>query len=215
MYVPTTFRDARMEALHAAIAKSGLAILVTLQPDGMIASHVPMLLDPAPGPYGTLLGHLAKPNPQCAGAVPGTEALAIFQGEEGYITPSYYETKRQTGKVVPTWNYAAIHAYGRITFFSDADRLLDLVTRLTDKQEGNRSLPWAVRDAPKDFVAGMLKGIIGFSIALTRIEGKRKMSQNRPEQDVTGVIAGLMADGQEALAREVAGANHRPLPTSS
>ncbi len=207
MYCPDAFREDRVEVLHEVIAHSGLATLVTLQPEGMIASHVPMLLEKQPGPYGTLVGHLARPNPQASAWVPGVDALAIFQPLDAYITPSWYETKRQTGKVVPTWNYVAVHAYGPVTFFSDRDRLKEVVTRLTAREEAARRAPWAVSDAPDDFIAGMLKGIVGFSIALTRIQGKWKMSQNRPAADVAGVVAGLRADGREELAEAVRTAN--------
>ncbi len=198
MYVPPLFKEDRIAVLHDAIRASGLATLVTMTPDGLIASHVPLLLDPDPAPYGTLIGHLARPNPQARGAI--GEALAIFQGLDAYITPSWYATKRETGKVVPTWNYVAIHAAGPITFFDDPDRLLDVVTRLTEKQESGRAAPWAVSDAPADFLQGMLKGIVGFAIPLTRLEGKWKMSQNRPAEDRAGVIAGLTADGREEVA---------------
>jgi len=192
------FKEDRIAVLHDAIRASGLATLVTMTPDGLIASHVPLLLDPDPAPYGTLIGHLARPNPQARGAI--GEALAIFQGPDAYITPSWYATKRETGKVVPTWNYVAIHAAGPITFFDDPDHLLDVVTRLTENQESSRSAPWAVSDAPEDFLQGMLKGIVGFAIPLTRLEGKWKMSQNRPAEDRAGVIAGLTAEGREEVA---------------
>ena len=202
MYLPLAFRQDRTDILHDAIRKSGLATLVTLTPDGLIASHVPLLLDSDPAPYGTLTGHLARPNAQARGAV--GDALAIFLGPDAYITPSWYETKRETGKVVPTWNYIAIHAAGPITFFNDPDRLLDVVTRLTERHEGSRAAPWAVSDAPPDFVQGMLKGIVGFTIRIARLEGKWKMSQNRPAADRTGVIAGLRAEGMEDIGAIVA-----------
>lgn len=208
MYLPPAFRVDRIDTIHEAIANSGIATLVTLTSDGLIASHVPMLLDPEPGPYGTLLGHLARPNPQAKGALPGVEALVIFQGQDAYITPSWYETKRRTGKVVPTWNYQTVHAYGPISFFNDPDRLRAIVTRLTDRQEASRAQPWAVTDAPEDFVEMMLKGITGFAIPITRLEGKWKLSQNRPGEDVAGVVAGLEIDGRRDIAREVAQANH-------
>ena len=198
MYLPPAFRQDSTDVLHDAIRRSGLATLVTVTSDGLIASHVPFLLDPEPAPYGTLVGHLARPNPQARGAV--GEALAIFMGPDAYITPSWYQTKRETGKVVPTWNYVAIHAAGPITFFNDPDRLLDVVTRLTERHEGERASPWAVSDAPADFIQGMLKGIVGFSIPITRLEGKWKMSQNRPEVDRTGVVAGLTEEGRDAVA---------------
>ncbi len=198
MYIPPLFKEDRIAVLHDAIRTSGLATLVTVTKDGLIASHVPLLLDPAPAPYGTLLGHLARPNPQARGAI--GEALAIVQGPDAYITPSWYATKRETGKVVPTWNYVAIHAAGPIEFFHDADRLLDIVTRLTEKQEDERTAPWAVSDAPADFVQGMLKGIVGFAIPMTRLEGKWKMSQNRPAEDRAGVIAGLRNEERDDVA---------------
>ncbi len=211
MYLPPAFREDRIDVLHDTMRRPGLVTLVTLTSDGLIASHVPMLVDSEPAPYGTLLGHLASPNPQGRGAVPGSEALAIFHGPDAYITPSWYETKRQTGKVVPTWNYIAVHAYGPISFFDDRTRLLEIVTRLTKRQEQTRSHPWAVTDAPDDFIETMLRGIVGFTIPITRLEGKRKMSQNRPAQDVIGVIDGLTADGVADVAGEVALANKRRL----
>jgi transcriptional regulator len=194
------FKEDRTEILHDAMRHAGLATLVTLTTEGLIASHVPVLLDLDPAPHGTLLGHLARPNPQAKGAVAGTDALVIFQGPDAYITPSFYETKRQTGKVVPTWNYVAIHAYGPVTFFNDVDRLMAIVTRLTDREEGKRAAPWAVTDAPTDFLDGMMKGIVGFSLPITRLEGKWKMSQNRPAEDRSGVIEGLAADGKPEIA---------------
>jgi transcriptional regulator len=202
MYVPAHFADDRIPVLHDVIRTSGLATLVTLTGDGLIASHVPLMLDPEPAPYGKLIGHLARPNPQAREAI--GDALAIFLGPDGYITPSYYATKRATGKVVPTWNYTAIHAYGRLRFIDDRAELLDIVTRLTDRHEGQRAESWAVTDAPADFVQGMLNGIIGFELAITRLEGKRKMSQNRPAADQAGVVAGLREDGRPDLAALVA-----------
>ncbi|MBN8904367.1 MAG: transcriptional regulator [Rhodospirillales bacterium 69-11] len=203
MYVPAHFKEERVEAMHAHMRACGLATLVTLTAEGLVASHVPLLLDPDPGPFGTLRGHLARPNPQAKDADAAVQALVIFQGEEGYITPSYYATKRETGKVVPTWNYAAVHAYGPIRFFDEAEALLDVVTRLTDRHEAERAAPWAVSDAPADFVAGMLRGIVGFEIPIARLEGKVKMSQNRPAADRDGVIAGLAADGKPGLSEAV------------
>ena len=198
MYVPPLFKEDRIDVLHDAIRRTGLATLVTQSQDGLIASHVPMLLDADPAPYGTLVGHLARPNPQARGAI--GEALAIFQGPEAYITPSWFATKRDTGKVVPTWNYVAIHAYGTVEFFDDRDRLREVVTRLTERQETPRADPWAVTDAPADFTQGMLNGIVGFALPIARLEGKWKMSQNRPAEDRAGVIAGLEAEGQEEVA---------------
>ena len=202
MYVPAHFAEDRIPVLHEAIRACDLATLVTLTDDGLIASHVPLLLNPEPAPYGTLIGHFARPNPQAKPAI--GEALAIFQGPEGYITPSYYATKRETGKVVPTWNYVAIHAYGTLRFLTEKAELLDLVTRLTNHHETRRAQPWAVSDAPDDFVQGMLNGIIGFELTIARLQGKWKMSQNRPEADRKGVVEGLLEDERPDVAHVVA-----------
>jgi transcriptional regulator len=202
MYVPAHFAEDRIPVLHEAIRASGLATLVTMTSDGLIASHVPLMLSPEPAPYGTLIGHLARPNPQAKDVI--GEALAIFLGPDSYITPSYYETKRETGKVVPTWNYIAIHAYGNLRFVNDRSELHDIVTRLTNLHESKRDKPWAVTDAPDDFIEGMLKGIVGFELTITRLQGKWKMSQNRPVADQSGVVDGLQEDGRPDLAHEVA-----------
>jgi transcriptional regulator len=147
-------------------------------------------------------GTRARANPHAADAT--GETLAIFLGPQGYITPQYYATKRQTAKVVPTWNYAAIHAYGTMRFIDDRDGKLAIVTRLTEHHEGKLAVPWQVSDAPADFIDTMLNSIIGFEMTITRLEGKWKMSQNRPEIDRVGVIAGLRADGQPELSDTVA-----------
>ena len=200
MYVPPHFREADRAVLHEQMAGTGLATIVTLGAVGLVASAVPMLLEREEGPEGTLYGHFAKANPQARAGVADVDALAIFQGPDAYITPSWYESKREHGKVVPTWNYVAIHAYGPLELFDDADRLLDLVTRLTNRHEGGRAAPWAVADAPADFIRAQLKGIVGFRLPISRLEGKWKMSQNRPAEDRAGVVAGLAADGREDVA---------------
>jgi transcriptional regulator len=205
MYVPSQFSEDRKEVLHEAIRQAGLVTLVTMTADGLIASHVPMLLDAESGPNGTLYGHLARANPQ-ATAEPIAPALAIFTGPDAYITPSWYATKREHGRVVPTWNYVAIHAYGPLEMFDDAERLRALVSRLTDRQEAPRAQPWAVTDAPEAFVQGQLKGIRGFVLPIERLQGKWKMSQNRPEADRAGVAAGLGEQGREDVAALVAAA---------
>jgi transcriptional regulator len=204
VYVPAHFSEDRIEVLHELIRANAFATLVSMTADGMIASHAPMMLDPDPAPYGRLIGHLAKANPHARAADPGVQTLVIFQGPDGYITPSYYAAKQQHGKVVPTWNYAAVHAYGTLEVFDDPARLLDVVTRLTTRHETPRAAPWAVTDAPADFVRGMLNGIIGIALPITRLEGKVKMSQNRPAADQTGVVEGLRRDGQDRLAAAVA-----------
>ena len=203
MYVPAHFKEDRIDVLHEFIRNTRLATLVSMTADGMIASHAPLMLDPDPAPYGTLIGHLAKANPHARAANPGVQTLVIFQGTDGYITPSYYAAKKEHGKVVPTWNYTAVHAYGTLEVFDDPARLLEVVTRLTNRYETPRAQPWAVADAPDDFVQGMLRGIVGIALPIARLEGKVKMSQNRPAADQAGVIKGLRLDGQDALADAV------------
>jgi transcriptional regulator len=203
MYVPAHFNEDRTGVLHDLIRATRLATLVSMTADGMIASHAPLMLDPDPAPYGTLIGHLAKANPHARAADPGVQTLVIFQGPDGYITPSYYAAKQEHGKVVPTWNYTAVHAYGTLEVFDDPARLLAVVTRLTNRYETPRAQPWAVTDAPDDFVQGMLRAIVGIVLPIARLEGKVKMSQNRPAADQTGVIKGLRIDGQDALAEAV------------
>ena len=203
MYVPSNFTEDRVPVLHEAIHGIKLGTLVTLGSEEMIASHVPMLVDPEPAPYGTLRGHIARANPQWRDVSGKVRALAIFLGPDAYITPSWYATKRVNAKVVPTWNYAAIHAYGPVRFFDDADALLALVTRLTETHEAARQQPWAVSDAPADFIRGMLRAIVGFELPIDRLEGKWKMSQNRPAEDRAGVVEGLRHDGEPAVAEIV------------
>ncbi len=200
MYVPSQFREDRVHVLHDAIDAVGLATLVTMDASGLDATHVPMLLDRSAGALGTLYGHIARPNPQWKAAAPDLPALAIFLGPDAYVTPSWYVTKQQTGKVVPTWNYVAVHAHGRVTFFEDEERLLALVTKLTDAHEAPRAHPWAVSDAPSEFIRAHLKGIVGFELPIAKLEGKWKMSQNRPAEDRAGVVQGLGRDGEATVA---------------
>jgi transcriptional regulator len=204
MYVPEQFAEHRLPVLHQAIASAGLANLITTGEEGIIATPVPLMLDPEAGPYGTLIGHLARANPQWRKTDTAVQALAIFMGPDAYISPSYYATKRETGKVVPTWNYVTIHAYGTITFSEDTDELLQIVTRLTAKHEAGRASPWAVSDAPPSFTQSQLKGIVALRMPMDRLQGKWKMSQNRTAQDQSGVIEGLQADGQQNVAAIVA-----------
>jgi transcriptional regulator len=201
MYIPPAFKD-DVESIRKTIRNARLANLVTATTGGPVATPLPLFLDESEGEQGTLYGHIAKANPQWR-LPPLGEALAIFTGPEAYVTPSWYATKQETGKVVPTWNYVAVHAYGPVEFFHEPERLLNVVTRLTNKQEGARTKPWAVSDAPADFIAAQLRGIVGVRIPVTRFEGKRKMSQNRPKADRVGVVAGLAAS-ENPQDREVA-----------
>ncbi|RVD30221.1 FMN-binding negative transcriptional regulator [Mesorhizobium sp. M4B.F.Ca.ET.017.02.2.1] len=202
MYIPPAFRDDDKESLRATIRAARLATLVTATAEVPQATPLPLLLDENEGEHGVIYGHVAKANPQWRAPVLG-DGLAIFMGPDAYVTPAWYQAKQETGKVVPTWNYVAVHAYGPIEFFDDADRLLDVVTRLTTLHEGGRASPWAVSDAPPDFIQAQLKGIIGLRMPITRLEGKRKMSQNRNAADRAGVLAGLAASDRPS-DREVA-----------
>ena len=205
MYVPPAFREDDPAALHATMAQARLSHLVTATEQGLIATPLPMFLVGDEGPHGTLYGHVARANPQWTFSVLG-EAMALFLGPHAYITPNWYATKQETHKVVPTWNYVAVHAYGPVEFFDDAARLRDFVTRLTKlHEEGSAAsaTPWAVSDAPEQFIAAQLRAIVGVRLPITRIEGKRKMSQNRPAADRAGVTAGL-ASSERASDREVA-----------
>jgi len=192
MYIPTQFRIEHLPEIHAAMRATRLASLVTMGQDGLMATPLPMMLDPADGPFGTLYAHVAKANPQWRASVPG-EGMVIFSGPDAYVSPSLYPSKQRDGKVVPTWNYVAVHAYGVPEFFEDAAPLLNVVRRLTDLHEGKRADPWAVSDAPESFIQSQLKGIVGVRLQITRLEGKRKVSQNRQPEDRAGVKAGLGA----------------------
>jgi transcriptional regulator len=211
MYLPKDFTEERVPVLHEAIRQAAFGTLVTLGEAGLEASHVPMLIDLEPAPYGTLMGHIARTNPQWRRPAAGVQALAMFLGPNAYISPAWYATKQQTGKVVPTWNYVAIHAYGEVRFFDDAERLLRLVTRLTETHEAGRPQPWAVSDAPAAYIQTMLKGIVGFELPIARLEGKWKMSQNRPAQDRAGAIEGLRSEGgaDEAVVADAIAAADR------
>ena len=190
MYIPEAFRIDGLPSLHDAMDAARLSNLVTATAEGPIATPLPLFLVRDEGPCGTLYGHLARANPHWRQPALG-DAMAVFMGPDAYISPSWYATKREHGKVVPTWNYVTIHAYGTIEFFQDAERLLDVVTRLTNLHEQPRGEPWTVDDAPKPFIAAQLRGIVGLRLPIKRIEGKRKMSQNRSSADRAGVAAGL------------------------
>jgi transcriptional regulator len=191
MYNPRWFKEDRLQFLHAEIRKIAFGTLVTSAASGMLASHVPLMLDTSRGEQGVLYGHIARGNLQWRDTTPGSEGLAIFLGPDAYVTPRWYQTKKEDGKVVPTWNYVAIHVRGPVTFFEDTGRLREVVTALTALHESGAEDPWKVTDAPAEYIQAQLKSIVGFEIQIARIEGKWKMSQNRPEPDREGVIAGL------------------------
>lgn len=196
MYLPAHFTETRTDVLHELIRTRPFAVLVTLDATGLIANHIPMEIDAAAGPLGTLRGHVARANPAWSSHRPDVDAMAIFQGPDSYITPQYYATKAATGKVVPTWNYATVHAHGPLRAIEDTAWLRALVERLTGRHEGDRqhatgAAPWQVSDAPAAYIDALLRTIVGIEIPIRRIEGKWKVSQNRPPEDRAGVVAGL------------------------
>jgi transcriptional regulator len=203
MYQPAHHREDRLDVQHALMRAFPLGTLVTLGPSGLVANHIPFLIDPEASKLGTLRAHVARANLQWRDFDPSREALVIFQGAERYITPSWYETKRETGKVVPTWNYAVVHAYGPIRAIEDQAWLRKQIEDLTRFNEAARAEPWQVTDAPESFVAAMARGIVGIEIEIARIEGKWKVSQNRPAADRRGVVDGLGGEAG-ALAQEMA-----------
>lgn len=196
MYIPASFQEPRLDRLRALIHDHPLGLLVTHGPSGLMASPLPFLYYPDEGEHGVLRVHLARANAHWQELSALDDCLVVFQGPQGYVTPSWYPSKAQTHRVVPTWNYATVHAWGRPRVVDDAAWLRRQVDDLTHQQERPRPAPWAVGDAPDEFIATQLRVIIGVEIALTRLEGKFKMSQNRPEADRAGVVQG-MSDGSD------------------
>lgn len=190
MYAAKSFREDRLSVLQDFIAGHPFAVVVSQSPQGLQASHAPLVLDRAQGPNGVLRGHFARANSHWQ-SLAGAEVLSIFQGPHAYITPSWYASKKEHGRVVPTWDYLAVHAYGSARVFDDAKELRALLVALTDQQEASRPAPWKVSDAPNEYIDDAMRAIVGFEVALTRIEGIWKMSQNRPAADQAGVVEGL------------------------
>jgi transcriptional regulator len=201
MYLPKYFEETNTGALHGLIRVCPFGTLITHAANGIEANHLPFELAPEPGPFGTLRAHVARANPVWREALPESEALIIFQGPAGYISPSWYPTKQQSGEVVPTWNYAVVHARGPVRFIEDRQWLRGLVTRLTDRHEAGSAEPWHVSDAPAPFIEQLLGAIVGIEIPIRSLQGKWKLSQNRPPADRQGVVQGLSALGNDAAAR--------------
>ena len=195
MYLPSLFEETRIEVLAGLIHEHPLATLITQNDAGLVANHIPMEFDPAPAPFGILRGHVARANPVWRETVAGSEVLLVFQGPSAYVTPAWYATKKETGKVVPTWNYAVVHARGPLVVRDDPVWLRAFLEKLTDRHESGRTAPWKVGDAPEDFIRSQLRAIVGIEIPLTGLSGKWKMSQNRPPSDREGVIRGLRERG--------------------
>ncbi|MFA6264873.1 MAG: FMN-binding negative transcriptional regulator [Pseudolabrys sp.] len=203
MYQPPHFREERLDVQHALIVKQPLGLLITSGPGGLQANYIPFLIDAAASERGTLRAHLARANPQAHELAVVSECLVVFAGPQHYISPSLYATKHETGKVVPTWNYITVHAWGAPRVVDDAGWLRRQIGDLTQHQEQSQAAPWQVNDAPETFIAAQIKGIIGLEIPIARLEGKWKVSQNRPAIDQSGVVAGLSGAGEEANAMAI------------
>jgi transcriptional regulator len=201
MYVPAHFA-ADDEAVRELLVHHGAADLITATPDGLVATLLPFIYAPDGGEHGALLGHVARNNSQWQQPADG-EALVIVRGPDAYVSPSWYPSKQEHGRVVPTWNYVTAHVYGRLVVHDDPQWLEALVRRLTDKFEEGSAAPWSVDDAPPRYVAGQLRAIVGLEVVITRIEAKAKLSQNRPSADIDGVIDGLQDHGDDAVADAV------------
>ena len=201
MYTPAHFA-AGPETVQSLLARPGAANLVTMTAQGLLATLLPFVYDPDVGEHGALQGHLARNNTQWSEPAVG-EALAIIQGADAYVSPSWYASKAEHGRVVPTWNYTTAHIYGQLVIHDDPAWISSQVRRLTGVHEAEFEHPWSVGDAPERFIAGQLRAIVGVELVISRIEAKAKLSQNRPEADVDGVVAGLTARGQATMAADV------------
>jgi transcriptional regulator len=211
MYIPAHF-GADHAVVDELLAKHGAADLITLTSDGLIATMLPFAYDPAAGEHGTLYGHVARNNDQWRKPALG-ESLVIVRGPDAYVSPSWYAAKAEHGRVVPTWNYVTAHVYGRLVVHDDPVWVEDVVRRLTAKHEAARAAvpgqppEWAVDDAPRAFIEGQLRAIVGLELQITRIEAKAKLSQNRPATDIPGIVDGLAARGDDPMATAVEHAN--------
>jgi len=203
MYRPPAFREDSLEAQHELIKERPFGWLITAGSPGILADPAPFVLYTEAGEFGTLRAHFSRANAQYRALAECAECLVIFQGPQAYITPEWYETKREMGKVVPTWNYVAVHAWGNPRVIEDASWLRAQVEALTELMEGRRARPWSVSDAPESYIESQLKGIFGVEIPIARLEGKWKASQNQPAQNRHGVTEGLRGEGNEPMAKVV------------
>lgn len=206
MYQPAAFAETRTEELHRILREHPLGALVTHTAQGFDANHIPFELDAARGPHGTLQGHVARANPVWTGAADGAEVLVIFRGPQGYISPNWYPSKQETHRHVPTWNYEVVHAHGRLRVLDDEKFVRGIVARLTRRHEASLAKPWKMGDAPADYLDQMVGMIVGIEVEITRLEGKRKLGQNREARDLQGAVEGLQERGQADLAAAMAGA---------
>jgi transcriptional regulator len=213
MYLPKHFEETEVEVLHQLVRAHPFAALVTLTQNGLEANHIPFLVQSDPAPYGTLHGHIARANPLWRDVSPNVHALVIFQGPQTFISPSWYPSKKETTKVVPTWNYAVVHARGPIRVIDDPVWVRAHVEELTNRHETVRPAPWKVTDAPADYIEKMVRMIVGLEIPIAQLVGKWKVSQNRSPRDREGVIDGLKREGTDAAAA-MASLVHRALSSA-
>ncbi|OWT64057.1 FMN-binding negative transcriptional regulator [Candidimonas nitroreducens] len=199
MYLPTHFEESRPQVLHELITRHPFGVLVTHGEGGLDANHMPFELDPAAGPQGVLLAHVARANPVWRELHDGDEVLVVFRAEHGYISPNWYPSKHEFHKSVPTWNYMVAHAHGKVTVRDDESFVRGLVARLTRTHEASQPVPWKMTDSPADFIDSMLRAIVGLEIEITRLVGKFKLSQNREARDLEGAGKALIAQGDTAL----------------
>jgi transcriptional regulator len=209
MYIPQQFDESRVPVLHDLMHEHPFAALVANTSDGLEANHIPLVLDTTRGQFGTLRGHVARANPMWQVVAAGTQVLAIFQGVSHYVSPRWYPSKKEHGKVVPTWNYVVVHARGNIEWFHDRSWLRDLLETTTNRHKGSHPAPWQVSDAPEEYVQRQLGAIVGFEIAVSQLTGKWKLSQNRNAADRAGVIAALSVDSGRG-AQEMAALMTQP-----
>lgn len=195
MYLPKHFEESRVDVMHDLIRAHPLATLVTLASSGLVANHIPLQCVSDSSSLGTLQGHVARANPLWRDFNEELEVLAIFQGAEGYISPSWYATKKETGKVVPTWNYAVVHAHGTLRIIDDANWVRAQIEALTTQNEAAFAQPWSVADAPRDYTDKMISAVVGIEILITRLSGKWKVSQNQPPANQTSVVKALRGKG--------------------
>ena len=196
MYIPRSFAEPETAVLHAFIEAHSFATLVTAS-DGLFASHLPLILRSGDGPLGTLEGHIARANPHRSRVPEQAPALVIFTGPQAHVTPTWYPSRQTDGRVVPTWNYVAVHAYGNVRFTDDTEFLRGHLGRLVARHEGARGSDWTIDDPPEEYVSQQLRAIVGVEIIIAQLEGKWKMSQNRSEADRDGVVDGLRHSGSE------------------
>ena len=195
MYVPKHFEESRVYVLHRLIRANPFGTLVGLTSGGLAANHIPFEIENGLAPFGMLQGHIARANTFWQECSSETEVLVIFQGPDAYISPGWYPGKKQHGKVVPTWNYAVVHAYGRARFIHDSGWLRGFVEKLTNRHESGRVAPWKMTDAPPDYIEKQISAIVGLEISITRLVGKSKLGQNRPVEDQAGMVKGLLEQG--------------------